>query len=55
MALYRLTTRWRPDATVGASDPTETLHSRKKKQKNNTKNGLEGRDGVSGGGGLGPG
>ena len=29
------------------------LHSRKKKKK--SKNGLEGRDGVSGGGGLGPG
>ena len=53
MALYRLTTRWRPDATVEVSDPTETSFQEKKKKK--SKNGLEGRDGVSGGGGLGPG
>ena len=52
MALHRLTTRWRPDATVGASDPIDALHSRKKKK---IKNGLEGKDEGSGGGGLGPG
>ena len=35
--------------------PLKLFIPEKKKQKNNTKNGLEGRDGVSGGGGLGPG
>ena len=51
MALHTLTTRGRPDATVGASDPIDALQSRKKKK---SRMAWKARM-RSGGGGLGPG